>query len=815
MAGLAATFGRGVMTNHWIDYKNSDVIIAVGANPAENHPMAMKWIDRAREQRGAKLVVIDPKFNRTAALADMYIPIRPGTDIALFGGIINYALANEKYFKEYVAAYTNAAFLVDPGFKFDEGLFSGAAVGADGQVKYDTKTWQFQKDEKGAYKLDPTFQDPNCVLQLMKKHYARYTPKMVSDTCGMSEADFLKLAELYTGTGKADKAGNILYAMGITQSTHGSQNVRSIAIVQLLLGNIGIAGGGVNAQRGESNVQGSTDMAMLFGNLPGYLPYPTAGAHPTLAKYNETTPKAGYWTNRPKFLASMLKAWWGAEATKENDFRYEWLPKLDARDHSHMSLFESMATGELKGLFAWGQNVAVGGPNVDRERKALGKLDWLVAVDLFDTETASFWRRPGVNPAEINTEVFLLPAAASFEKEGTVANSGRWIQYRWKAVEPLGEAKDDLWIADKLYKALKAEYEKGGTFPEPITKLVWNYGGEHPDVAKVALEVNGYNPADGKPLAMFTALKDDGTTACGNWIFSGYWADMEKPAAKSRVKEKDGGLGLNPQWSWAWPANRRIAYNRPSADPTGKPWDPQRSLVAWDGSKWNNADVPDFGWKDAATGAMIPPATSAAAPFIMNAEGKALLFSPSAMKDGPLPEHYEPVESPVTNRLNKRQFNPAVTISGKGDFGQLATVGDKQFPYICTTYRLTEHWQSGAMTRNTPWLGELMPDMFVELSESMAAKLGIKSGDRVTVSTLRGEVTAPAMVSARMKPVTVHGQVTEVVGMPWHWGYRGMFTGDSANMLTPHVGDANTNIPEYKAFLCNVTKAAGTGPVRR
>jgi len=814
VAGLAATFGRGVMTNHWIDYKNSDVIVAVGANPAENHPMAMKWIDRAREERGAKLIVIDPKFNRTAALADIYLPIRPGTDIAFWGGIINYALSNEKYFKEYVAAYTNASFLVDPGFKFEDGLFSGATPGPDGQVKYDTKTWQFQKDEKGAFKTDPTFQDPQCVLQLMKKHFSRYTSKMVSDTCGMPEADFLKVAEVYTGTGRPDKAGNILYAMGITQSSHGSQNVRSIAITQLLLGNIGIAGGGVNAQRGESNVQGSTDMAMLFGNLPGYLPYPTAGAHPTLAKYNETTPKAGFWTNRPKFLASMLKAWWGAEATKANDFRYEWLPKLDARDHSHMSLFESMAQGELKGLFAWGQNVAVGGPNVDRERKALGNLDWLVAVDLFDTETASFWRRPGVNSADIKTEVFLLPAAASFEKEGTVANSGRWIQYRWKAVEPLGDAKDDLWIADQLFKALKAEYAKGGVFPDPIVKLNWNYG-DHPDVAKVALEVNGYTPADGKPIPMFSALKDDGTTACGNWIFSGYWADMEKPMAKSRIKEAPGGLGLNPQWSWAWPANRRITYNRPSADPTGKPWDPKRSLVSWDGAKWNNADVPDFGWKDAATGAMIPPATSAAAPFIMNAEGKGLLFSPSAMKDGPLPEHYEPVESPTKNRLNKRQFNPAVTISGKGDFGQLASVGDEKFPYICTTYRLTEHWQSGAMTRNTPWLGELMPDMFVEISESLAEKLGLRSGDQVKVSTLRGEVTAPAMVSPRMKPVTIHGVVTEVVGMPWHWGYRGMFTGDSANLLTPHVGDANTNIPEYKAFLCNVVKAGGTGPVRR
>jgi formate dehydrogenase major subunit len=802
------------MTNHWIDYGNSDVIMAIGANPAENHPVSMKWIDRAREQRGAKLIVVDPKFNRTAALADLYVPIRPGTDIAFLGGIINHALSQGRYHQEYVAAYTNAAFLIHPAYKFEDGLFSGAAVGADGQVKYDTASWQYQKDDKGAAKQDATLQDPRCVLQLMKAHYARYTPDMVANTCGMSKKDFLKAADLFTSTGMAGKAGNILYAMGITQSTHGSQNVRAIAVLQLLLGNIGIAGGGVNAQRGESNVQGSTDMAMLFGNLPGYLPAPTAGAHPTLAKYNETTPKAGYWTNRPKFIASLLKAWWGNAATRENDFAYDWLPKADARDHSFMSVFEAMGRGELKGMFAWGQNVAVGGPNVGRERAALGNLDWLVSVDLFDTETSSFWQAPGISPADIKTEVFLLPAAASFEKAGTIANSGRWIQWRDKAVEPLGDAHDDLWIADRLYKAVKALYAKeGGAYPDPILKLNWNYGDDHPSAEKVAMEINGYTTADNKLVAGFAALKDDGSTASGCWIYSGYYASEEKPAAKSRIKEAAGGLGLHLGWSFAWPANRRIVYNRGSADPAGKPYDPQRSLVAWDGAKWVNADVPDFGWK-AADGSMTPPAASAANPFIMNAEGKGLLWSPSGMKDGPLPEHYEPVESPVTNKLNKRQFNPAASISGKGDFGQFAAVGAAEFPYVATTYRVTEHWQSGAMTRSVPWLGEMMPDMFVEISQSLADQLGVKSGDRVTVSTIRGELTAPALVSPRMKPVMVHGKSTEVVGMPWHWGFKGMYTGASANVLTPHVGDANTNIPEYKAFLCNVVKAGGTGPVR-
>lgn len=804
------------MTNHWIDYKNADVVIAIGANPAENHPMAMRWIDRAREERGAKLIVIDPKFNRTAAMADIYVPIRPGTDIALLGGILNYALSNDKYFKEYVAAYTNASFLVDPGVKFDDvnGLFSGAAESTDGQVKYDTKSWQFQKDADGKYKLDAKLEDPLCVLQLMKKHYARYTPKMVSDTCGMTEADFQKVAETFCATGKADKAGMILYAMGITQSTHGSQNVRAIAILQLLMGNIGIPGGGVNAQRGESNVQGSTDMALLYNNLPGYMPYPTAAAHPTLAKYNESTPKAGYWTNRPKFMASMLKSWWGAAATKANDFCYEWLPKLDARDHTHMSIFEAMGQGEVKGLFAWGQNVAVGGPNQNKAREALAKLEYLVAVDLFETETAGFWNRPGVNPADIKTEVFLLPAAASFEKQGTVANSGRWIQWRWKAVEPLGESKDDLWIADRLFKAIKKEYAAGGVMADPILKLNWSYGDDEPSAEKVAMEINGTTVADGKLVPGFASLKDDGTTACGCWIFSGYYQDADKPACKNRTKDEPGGLGSNLNWSFAWPANRRIVYNRCAADPAGKPWDPQRPLIAWDGEKWVNKDVPDFGWKNA-DGSMIKPETSAANPFIMNAEAKGLLWNASSLKDGPLPEHYEPVESLFANKFSKRQFNPAITISGKGDFGQRAEFGDKNYPYVCTTYRLTEHWQSGIMTRNTPWLGEMMPDMFVELSESLAAKLGVANGDRVTVSTVRGEVTAPAMVSARMKAIKVHGKETDVVGMPWHWGYKGMFTGDSANLLTPHFGDANTNIPEFKAFVCNVKRAEGTGPVRR
>jgi formate dehydrogenase major subunit len=801
------------MTNHWVDYKNSDAILVIGANPAENHPVAIRWIDKARQDRNAKLIVIDPKFSRTAALADLYIRIRPGTDIAFLGGLINFALTNNRCFKDYVAEYTNASFLVDPRFGFQDGVFSGAVLQSDGQVKYDSETWQFQKDPKGDIRTDHSLQDAHTVFQLMKRHYSRYDPQTVAATCGMGVEDFLKAAELFTSTGRAGMAGNILYAMGITQSTHGSQNVRAIAILQLLLGNIGIPGGGVNAQRGESNVQGSTDMTLLFNSLPGYLPAPIASTHPTLEKYNETTPKAGYWSNRPKFIASLLKAWWGDAAIAANDFAYDYLPKRDARDHSFMSIFEAMQAGEVKGLFAWGQNVAVGGPNVGQERKALANLDFLVAVDLFDTETSSFWDAPDADAASINTEVFLLPAAASFEKCGTITNSGRWIQWRDKAVEPLGEAKDDLWIADRLCRKLKALYAGGGVFPDPVLKLIWDYGDE-PSAEKAAMEINGCTSADGKLIPGFAHLKDDGSTACGNWLYSGYYADEAEPACKSRIKEEPGGLGLHPGWSYSWPANRRIAYNRCAADPAGQPWDPERNIISWDGQKWVNKDVPDFGWKNS-DGSMIPPGKSAVNPFIMNPEGKGQLWSASALKDGPLPEHYEPVESPAANRLNHRQFSPAITINGKGVFGKVAAFGDKSYPYVATTYRVTEHWQSGAMTRNTPWLGEMMPDMFVEISPTLAAGLSVKSGDRVTVVTMRGRLTAPCMVSLRMKAITVYGRETEIVGLPWHWGFKGMYTGASGNLLTPHIGDANTNIPEYKAFLCDVKRADGAGPVRK
>ncbi|GAW91087.1 anaerobic dehydrogenases, typically selenocysteine-containing [Calderihabitans maritimus] len=784
------------MTNHWIDYKNSDAFLVIGANPAENHPLAMKWINKARETRGAKLIVVDPRFSKTAAQADIYVRHRPGSDIAFINGLMNYAIQNNLYHHEYVVNYTNASFLVNPEYGFHDGLFSGFVDG-----KYDRNSWQYQKDGD-EIKKDPTLQDPNCVFQLLKKHVSRYDIKTVSEITGVPEKVYQEVCETFCATGRPGKAGNVIYAMGITQHTHGAQNVRALAILQLLLGNIGIPGGGVNAQRGESNVQGSTDLAMLYHLLPGYLGMPRANKHANLQEYIEKeTPKSGYWSNKPKFLISMLKAWYGEKATKENDFCFDYLPKLTAGEHSHMAIFQDMMRGKIKGMFAWGQNPAVGGPNASMERKALEKLDWLVVIDLFETETAAFWKAPGVDPRKIDTEVFLLPAAASYEKEGSITNSGRWIQWRYQAINPPGDAKSDLWIADRLFKAVREQYrkDKSAVFPEPILNMVWNYdkpGQEEPDVEQVAIELNGYDVATGKPLNSFGKLKDDGSTACGMWIYTGYYADREKPACKNRNPEKDG-LGSNLGWAFAWPLNRRILYNRCATDPKGKPWNPKLPLFAWNGVDWVKNDVPDFNAK-------VSPEVSAANPFIMLPEGHGRLFT-QGLKDGPIPEHYEPVESPVKNKMSSRQFNPCITFYGP-ELGELAEVGSDEYPYIATTHRLIEHYQSGAMTRNCPYLVELMPEMFVEISPNLARKLGIRNGDEVEVISKRGKIRAKACVTPIMRAVKVNGKECEVVGLPWHWGYQGLAPGSTANDLTPCVGDPNTAIPEYKAFLCNIKK---------
>ena len=785
------------MTNHWIDYKNSDVFLAFGCNPAENHPISMKWIERARAERDAKLIVVDPRFTRTAAVADLYAPLRPGTNIAFLGGLINYVLSNKLYHEEYVLNYTNATYLINPEFSFADGLFSGAQEAEDRAATYDKSSWSYQLDADGNIKKDPTATDPHCVLQLMKKHYERYDLETVSRITGCPVDKLQAVAELYASTGQAGKAGNILYAMGVTQFTHGSQNVRAIACLQLLLGNIGIPGGGVNAQRGQANVQGSTDMAMLYHIIPGYLNMPKASLHENLAAYLEKeTPASSYWANKPKFLISMLKAWYGDHAVEENDFCFDYLPKLDDKDRSHIGMYKYMGEGEIKGMICWADNPAVTGPSASAKREYTKNLDWLVSIDIFENETAAFWKEPGVDPTEIDTEVFLLPGSASFEREGTISNSGRWIQWRYQAQKPLGDAKTDIWIVDQLYKAIRAEYEKNaGPFADPILKLTWDYG-EEADANAVAMEVNGYDTRTGQLLENFTKLADDGSTACGCWIYSGYYNNATHPACKSRIRE-ESGIGTNAKWAFAWPLNRRIIYNRCSADLQGNPWNPETPLMWWDGEAWQCNDVPDFN-------ANVPPEATAQGPYIMLPELQARLFA-SGMAEGPFPEHYEPAESPIRNLLSGTvQFNPVTKIWYQD---HLAAAGDQDFPYIMSTYRVTEHWQSGIMTRNTPWLNELMPALFVEISPTLAEKLGIENGDQVEISTYRKKkIAAIACVTARIKPLLVDGELREIVGMPFHWGFMGLNKGAIVNDIVPSIGDANTNIPEYKAFLCNIRK---------
>jgi len=800
------------MTNHWIDYKNSDVFMNIGGNTAENHPISMKWIEKARQERGAKLIVVDPRISRTAAVADLHVPIRPGTNIAYLGGLINYILENELYQKEYVRHYTDAPFLVNEDFTFDEetGLFSGVQDDpARNAKKYDRSTWSYQKDAAGNIRQDPEMQNPQCVLQIMKQFYAQYTLDKVSKITGCDPALLEESYKLYASTGQPDKAGNILYAMGITQFTHGSQNVRAVAMVQLLLGNMGIPGGGVNAQRGQSNVQGSTDMATLYHIIPGYLGAPKAALHPTLADYIEKeTPATSWWANKPKYLVSMLKAFWGDHATVENDFCYDYLPKLDHRDHSHIGMYKYMGEGEVKGLICWADNPAVTGPSAGHKREYQTKLEWLVSVDIFENETAAFWKAPGMNPAEIETEVFLLPATAAYEREGTKANSGRWIQWQWQAQNPPGECKADLQIVYELFKKVQEKYADGsGAFPDPIVKANWNYGkDEDPaqvDIVKVCLEINGYNTSTGAPVTNFVGLQDDGTTACGNWLFSGYYNNLDNPACKSRIKEKEG-IGSNLGWAFAWPLNRRIVYNRCSADPEGNPWNPELQVFWWDeeGKLVKNLDIPD--WPGAWSFEEV-----AQFPFIMLPIGRGRLFS-DAVNDGPLPAHFEPAESPVPNLLYpKATFNPV----SQRWYDNYAAVGDSNYPYIMTTYRITEHYQSGALTRNIPWLNEMMPELFVEIDEELAESLGIKNGDLVRIESKRlvhngeqGGIEAKACVTNRIKPMIINGEKKHIVGMPFHWGFMGMAKGAVTNDLIPSVGDANTTIPEFKAFLCNIRK---------
>jgi formate dehydrogenase major subunit len=820
------------MTTNLIDVQNSDVIMAT-SNMAENHPVGFQWVMKAKE-RGAKLIHVDPRFTRTSAAADLHVPLRSGTNIVFFGGLINYAIQKNLYFKDYVVHYTNASFLIDPAFKTPTDL-DGLFTGYDPAKKsYDRSSWKYQVDGEGNPKRDLTLRDPNSVFQLLRRHYSRYTLDMVEKVCGIPKAKFEEMAQLYCGTSGPDKTGSITYALNLTQHTNGVENIRSLCMLQLLLGNIGRPGGGVVALRGHANVQGATDLELLYHELPGYLATPLRDQHPDLKTYlDKETPKGGFWTNKPKFMVSLLKAFYGDAATKDNEFGYQWLPKRASADaYSHQHMFVDMYEGKIKGFLADGQNPAVGGPNAKLAREAMAKLDWLLVVDIFLTETAEFWKAPGVNGKDIKTEVFFLPAAPAAEKDGSLTNTMRLIQWHERAVKPPGDVRSDADFfcglahrLQKLYAGSKRERDKG------FLAANFTYGAkpDEPEMVEVLKEINGVATEDitdkdgkvvykkGQPINTFAHLTDDGKTTSGCWIYTGVTVEgpdgklVNKSAGRKPADDKDY---LAHGWGFAWPANRRILYNRAAADLHGKPWSEKKKLIWWDPEapgqkpedkgKWVGMDVPDF------NAFLAPDAKNGDKPFIMRADLVGAFFGP--LNDGPFPEHYEPVESPTKNLLSKQQINPVAKIWKVPDQkNDLAPVGSPDYPYVITTYRLTEHHLSGVMSRYLPMLAELHHSHFAEISHELARELKIDNGEKVTVLSPRGKVHVTAMVTNRLKPFTINGKTVHQIGVPWHWGWKGIedlpgSKGDITNDLSATVGDPNVYIQETKAFVCNVKK---------
>ncbi len=797
------------MTNHWADLENADCVLIMGSNAAENHPISFKWVMKARK-KGAKAIHVDPRYTRTSARCDKHAHIRSGSDIAFLGGLIKYILDNKLYFEEYVRNYTNASFLVNEEFAFEEGVFSG--YNADKRA-YDKSTWSFQLDEKKVPMRDNSFKDPNCVLNIMRKHYARYNLDRVSDMTGVSKKDLESIYALYAATGKPDKAGTIMYAMGWTQHTYGVQNIRTMAIVQLLLGNIGIAGGGVNALRGESNVQGSTDQALLSHIYPGYLPVANT-THVDFDTYcKKTTPvshdsmSTNWWQHRPKYAASFIKSMYPNQEVKD---AFQYFPRVDAgvkmTDYFWMSIISQINKGNIKGLFAWGMNPTCGGPDANTARDGFAKLDWLVNVNLYENETSSFWKGPGQNPKDIGTEVFFLPCAAFNEKEGSVVNSGRWMQWRYAGPKPLEGTQPDgemiYWLAEELQKLYA---EEGGAYPEPVLNLGIDMWAENHlfSATKVAKLMNGYFVKDvqigdklykaGTQVPNFLVLQNDGSTASGNWLHGGSWPEAGNMMARRDSSQTDmqANVNLYPNWSFAWPVNRRIVYNRASVDAKGQPYNKNKAVVQWQDGKWVG-DVIDGGG-----------GPGARHPFIMRTSGMGTLFG-QGLADGPLPEYYEPMESPLTEHAFSKQFNSPVAFIMEN--AKLST-NRKEFPFIGTTYRVTEHWQTGLMTRRMSWLVECEPQLFAEISPELAKLRGIANGDKVKLTSIRGELIAVAIVTERLKPFVIDGKPVHMVGFPWHFGWLNPKDGgDSANLLTPAVGDPNVGIPESKAFMVNIEK---------
>ena len=728
--------------------------------------------------------------------------------------MVNYILESNSYFHDYVVNYTNASFIVGKGYDFKDGLFSGYDAKAR---KYDQSKWGFEKGPDGAPLRDATLKHERCVFNLMKKHYSRYTLKNVSDITGVSEENLLKVYKQFCATGKPDKAGTILYALGWTQHTVGVQNIRCSTLVQLLLGNIGVAGGGINALRGEPNVQGSTDHALLYHVLPGYIGLPLAPWQ-TLAQFNKAnTPvtkipnSANWWGNRPKYFASLLKGWYGEEAKPENDFCYGLLPKGEpGADYSYMYVMDKMYQGKIKGGFVFGVNPMNSFPNTNKMRKALDNLDWMVCAELHNSETTDNWHRPGVDPKKMKTEVFLLPSAHRVEKAGTISNSGRWLLWFDKAVEPAGEARNfaDMFVPliNKLRELYKAE---GGKLPEALLKMNWP---EKYDPEEWTRRINGFFWADtkignrlykkGDLVPAFGNLQADGSTSSLNWLYTGSYTEDEGNKSKRRDPTQtpmQAAIGLYPNWSWCWPVNRRILYNRASVDLNGKPYNPKKAVIEWDGKKWVG-DVPDGPWApqaDTKNGKLA---------YIMTTDGYAQLYGPGRL-DGPFPEHYEPAETPVAQHPFSKQLSSPVYKFHTSDMDKLAKAADPKYPIVLTTYSMTEHWCGGGETRNVPNLLEAEPQLYVEMSPELAKEKGIANGDGVIVESARGRVEAIAMVTVRIRPFKVMGKTVHLIGMPFAYGWTTPKCGDSTNRLTIVACDPNTTIPEAKACCVNIRKA--------
>jgi formate dehydrogenase major subunit len=826
------------MTNGWVDIKNTDMMLIMGGNPAENHPCGFKWAIEAKRVRNAKTIVVDPRFTRTAATADMFLQIRAGADIAFLGGFIHYAIENQRIAKEYLVNFTNAAFLVQEGFKLPEdGLYSGFD---ETSKTYDRSSWNYEAKGgagtpnvlPGSVAFDMTLEHPRCVYQLLKKQYSRYTPEMVERITGIAKEQFVKAADLFTSVrkdGDMKKVATIIYAVGWTQHSFGTQIIRTAAMLQLLLGNVGRAGGGVNALRGHSNIQGATDIAGVWDSLPGYLKIPNVADKDYDAWMKRTTPTASkpaewdsfnYNSNMSRFAVSFLKAMYGPAATKENHWAFDYLPKVD-REYSWTHIWDDMYQGKVKGLIAFGMNGVAIGPNSQKNIDALKKAEFLVVCDIYPEETSDFWRSPGITPEEtkkIQTEVYRLPGAGFAEKDGTFVNSARWLQWKWVAVPTPGDAKVDQEILARIFLKVRELYQKeGGKFPDPILNLTWNYTvPTNPSLSEVAKELNGRAISDvedkgtntiikaGQQLPGFAFLRDDGSTSCGNWIWSGSWT--EAGAMMQRRDNADpSGLGVHPNWGWSWPANRRVLYNRASCDVSGKPWDPSRPQIWWNEAqkKWVGNDVADF--------KVDSPPKDHMGPFIMNAEGVGRIFAPlGAFADGPFPEFYEPIESPVENALHPKQSTNPVVKRYKTAMDKYGTPAEG-FNIVCTTYRLTEHYHF--WTKNNPMNVQLVPEPFVEIPMELAADLGIKGGDKVKVTSARASYEAKAMVTHRIKPMTIDGKKVYQIGIPIHYGYRGIQedAGKTArsltNSLSPTVTDPNAYTPEFKGFLVKLEKA--------